>query len=64
LFPFLLRPNSSRTFKTSEAPASFAIDLNAQTGRGETAMSIAKEAGASEVLKVLEEFGRKRKGNK
>lgn len=44
----------------AEALLKAGADLNAQTGRGETAMSIAKEAGASEFLKVLEEFGRKR----
>merc|ERR1712062_937011 len=31
-------------------------NLNAKTGRGETAISIAKEAGAMTVLKVLKEF--------
>ena len=35
-------------------------DLNATTGRGETAKSIAKEAGAFDVLQVLQEFDRKR----
>ena len=35
-------------------------DLNARTGRGETAKSIANEAGAYDVLKVLQEFDQRK----
>ena len=35
-------------------------DLYARTSRGETATSIAKEAGANDVLKVFEEFRQKK----